>query len=119
MTHLPVTMLFDNLELAVIAVGKRDPVIRCMGRRARAIARFFGLKAPNALAAPRLEALRLLVIALRRREHYPSVEVAAALANGFSQEQIDCLSIVMAAATPPAKPIAGQLPKQRRSAAIS
>lgn len=97
MTHVPARTLFDNLERAVIALGKRDPLISNMGPRARTIARLFGITAPNALAAPRLEALRLLVIALRRRDRHPGVEVAAALGSGFSQDQINCLATEMAA----------------------
>ncbi|MBC3941103.1 hypothetical protein [Sphingomonas albertensis] len=63
-----------------------------MGPKIRAIAWLFGITAPNSLADPRLEALRLLVIALRRRDRYPEAEVTAALARGFSKVQIDWLS---------------------------
>ena len=63
MTLIPAPILFDELERAVIALGKRDHVSR-IGPRGQAIARLFGVATPNALAAPRLEALRLLVIAL-------------------------------------------------------
>jgi hypothetical protein len=60
-----------------------------MASRVRVIAWLFGIKPPNFLANPRLEALRLLVIALRRRDHHPGAKVAAALASGFSQDQIE------------------------------
>jgi hypothetical protein len=83
--------LFDRLELAVIAIAGCDPLTRNMGLKVRVIAWVFGIKPPNALADPRLEALRLLVIALRRRGHHPGVEVTAAQASGFSQEQVDWL----------------------------
>jgi hypothetical protein len=84
--------LFDDLELAVIAVARDDPVTKNMGPTVRAIAWLFGIKPPNSLADPRLETLRLLVIALRRQDRDPGVEVAAALTSGFSQDQIDWLS---------------------------
>ncbi len=96
-THIASSALFDALEIAVIALGKNDPVFMNMGPWSRTIARLFGITAPNALAAPRLEALRLLVIALRRQNRDPRVEVAAALGSGFSQDQIDRLSAEMAA----------------------
>lgn len=90
-TH-PTSPLFGDLELAVIAVARCDPVTRNMGPKVRAIAWLFGITRPNALADPRLETLRLLVIALRRRDRHPAAEVTAALARGFSRNQIDWLS---------------------------
>ena len=83
---------FDNLELAVITVARGDPLTGNMGPKARAIAWLFGIKPPNSLADPRLEALRRLVIALRRPAPYPELEISAALASGFSQDQIDWLA---------------------------
>ena len=91
MTHIPPPALFDKLELSVIALGERDPMTKNMGPKVRAIAWIFGITPPNALADPRLEALRLFVIALRRRDRYLGAEVAAALASGFSHDQIDWL----------------------------
>jgi len=84
--------LFNDLERAVIAVARCDPVTRKMGPKVRAIASLFGFTPPNPLADSRLEALRLLVIALRRRDRHPGAEVVAAVASGFSQDQIDWLS---------------------------
>ena len=89
---LPTFPLFGDLELAVIGVARCDPVTRMLGPKLRAVAWLFGFTPPNSLADPRLEALRLLVIALRRRDRYPEAEVAAALARGFSRNQIDWLS---------------------------
>ena len=93
---IPAATLFDNLELAVIALGKRDPVTRNMRPWTRTIARLCGITAPNTLASPRLEALRLLVIALRRRDHSPEMAVSTALGCGFSQDQIECVAAEMA-----------------------
>lgn len=84
--------LFGNLEFAVIAVARCDPITRNMGPKIAAIARLLGITPPNSLADPRLEALRLLVIALRRRDRYPETEITVALAHGFSRNQIDWLS---------------------------
>ena len=91
---LPASPLFGDLEFAVIAVARCDPVTRMMGPKTRAVAWLFGITAPNSLADPRLEALRLLVIALRRRDRYPEEEVTVALARGFSRNQIYCLSAI-------------------------
>lgn len=84
--------LFSPLELMVIGIGKRDraTVVKRGSRLARLQRLLFGIELPTPFADARLEALRSLVIALRRREH-PDAEIAAALAAGVTPQQIEHL----------------------------
>jgi hypothetical protein len=84
---------FDSLERAVIQIGKRDPIAnrRSRGRLLWLIQVIFGFTPPRPLANPRLEALRTLVIAIRRNGKNPPTEVGAALRVGITQQQIDYL----------------------------
>lgn len=80
---------FSPLELLVISIGDRDPItsVRPGSRLAQLRQWLFGIEAPRPFADRRLEALRSLAIALRRRRG-PDAEVAAALAAGLTSQQI-------------------------------
>lgn len=84
--------LFSPLELMVIGIGKRDraTLVRRGSRLARLQRLLFGIEPPTPFADARLEALRLLTVALRRRES-PDAEIAAALAAGVTPQQIEQL----------------------------
>ena len=61
-------------------------------RLARLGGLLFGWKPPQPLADPRLEALRVLVIALRRRGGRPQEAVDDALRAGVSEAQLNLLA---------------------------
>ena len=88
--ELPV---FTPLEAMVVQIGKSDPlpVFRPDNRLARFGGLLFGLKPPRPLADPRLEGLRLLVIALRQRGGRPQEAVDAASQAGVSESQLKLL----------------------------
>lgn len=81
---------FDTLERAAIAIGRRDrlPLFARNGRVARLLGAIFGIAPAQPLANPRLEALRLLVIALRRSGRDGEAAVAAARAAGLPAAQV-------------------------------
>jgi hypothetical protein len=83
-----------RLEVAAIHIGKSDPlpILESGGRLARLGRFLFGSKQPNALANERLEALRLVVIALRRHGRSPQDAIEAALAAGIPRSQLDALA---------------------------
>lgn len=87
--------LFSPLELTVIGIGRRDPATRVKrgSRLARLQRLLFGIEPPTPFADARLEALRSLAVALRRRGS-PDAEIAAALAAGVTPEQIEQLRSV-------------------------
>ena len=68
MPTIAASILFDDLQRAVIALSKRDPVTR-IGKRAHQLHGF-----SYTLADPRLGALRLLVIAVPRHDCHPGSE---------------------------------------------
>lgn len=78
---------FDTLERAAIAIGRRDRLAR-NGRVARLLGTIFGIAPAQPLANPRLEALRLLVIALRRSGRDGEAAIAAARAAGLPSAQV-------------------------------
>lgn len=84
--------LFSPLELTVIGIGRRDPATRVKrgSRLARLGRMLFGIEPPTPFADARLEALRSLAVALRRRGA-PDAEIAAALAAGVTPRQIEHL----------------------------
>lgn len=83
--------LFTPLELLVIGIGERDPLVEfTSGRWARLRRTLFGIEVPRPFADPRLEALRMLAIALRRRRT-PDALINAALAAGVTRAQIEHL----------------------------
>ncbi len=73
---------FTRLEIAAIQIGKRDPLpLRESARRVTRLGRLlFGPRLPNPLANARLEALRLVVIALRQPHRSPADAIDTALA---------------------------------------
>ena len=80
----PDTPPFSPLELLVIGVGERDQltlVTNSWWAQARRL--LFGVEAPRPFLDRRLEALRLLTLALRRRRSHDAA-LAAALAAGVS-----------------------------------
>lgn len=84
---------FDDAERMAIAIGRNDPRFQidprsCLGRSLWVL---FGLRGPNPLADPKLEALRRLALALRRRTGRTGAAVDAALAAGIAQAKIDFL----------------------------
>ena len=85
--------VFSRLEAMVVHVGKKDPLpfFSTDGRMARMRRKLFGWRPPTPFADPRLEALRLVVIALRKRKRSPQVAIDAALQAGVTQLQIDLL----------------------------
>ena len=87
------TILFDQAEKMSIFIGWRDPLSRFndsspLGRFCSSL---FGNRGFNALANPRLEALRQLVLALRQSRPEAEEKIIAALSSGVSQAQIDAL----------------------------
>jgi len=85
-------MPFAHLERAAVEIGKRDPVpcLTIDGQWARLLRAVFGIAPATPLANPRLEALRRLVIALRRRRD-PGNAIDAALTAGVAPDQVDHL----------------------------
>jgi hypothetical protein len=82
---------FSPLELLVIAIGERDPLtVSAGGWWARLRRTLFGIEAPRPFADRRLETLRELAIALRRRRS-PDSALEAALAAGITLRQIEHL----------------------------
>lgn len=83
---------FSALELRVIGIGERDPVVwfNPGGRLARLRRLLFGIEAPTPFADRRLEALRLLAGALRGDRRSDS-RIADALEAGITPRQIDYL----------------------------
>lgn len=84
---------FDGLELAVIDIGRRDAGAHAGGkmRFVQWLQSVFGPVSSRPLASPRLEALRLLVIALRQQRRSPQKEIDDAMSAGVSRSQIDRL----------------------------
>lgn len=85
--------LFTPLERLVIDIGYRDPLTRiAYGSRLARLRRWlFGIEAPRPFGDRRLEALRGLVLALRRHGHGAEAEIAAALQAGISRQQVEHL----------------------------
>jgi len=83
---------FDVLELMVVQIGRRDreSYLKPDGWLATLCKTLFGFEHATRLADPRLEALRMLVIALGRRHPRPAI-FQAALAAGITRQQIDFL----------------------------
>lgn len=82
---------FSPLELLVIGIGERDPLTLVTGGWwARLRRTLFGIEVPRPFADRRLEALRELTIALRRRRS-PQSALEAALAAGITRAQIGYL----------------------------
>lgn len=75
-----------------VQIGRRDrhSGLNPNGWLAIVCKAFFGVEQATRLADPRLEALRVLVIALRRHHPRPST-FKAALAAGITQEQLEFL----------------------------
>lgn len=83
---------FSTVERLVIGIGERDPLsLVARGWLARLGRLLFGIEAPRPFADRRLEALRLLTIALRRGP-VPAAALDDALAAGLTQQQIEHLS---------------------------
>lgn len=83
---------FDVQELMVVQIGRRDreSYLKPDGWLAILCKTLFGFEHTTRLADPRLEALRMLVIALGRRHPRPAI-FKAALAAGVTRQQIDFL----------------------------
>jgi hypothetical protein len=84
---------FDPLEMAVVQIGMYDPVPHLTGQGLlmRLCRTIFGVVPAQPLSNPRLEALRVLVLSLRRHGRNPQDAVEAALAGGVTQSQVDHL----------------------------
>ncbi|WP_206757927.1 hypothetical protein [Sphingomonas sp. CFBP 13728] len=76
----------------VVQIGRRDreSYLKPDGWLATLCKTLFGFEQVTRLADPRLEALRMLVIALGRRHPRPAI-FKAALAAGITRQQIDFL----------------------------
>jgi hypothetical protein len=85
---------FTHLQVAAIRIGISDALpLPAFGRLLARLGRFLlGTKPPNPLADERLEALRLVVIALRRRHQNPADAIEAALVAGIPRSQLDALT---------------------------
>lgn len=83
---------FNVLELMVVQIGRRDrhSCLKPNGWLAILCQTFFGVEQTTRLADPRLEALRILVIALGQRHPRPAT-FKAALTAGITRKQIDFL----------------------------
>jgi hypothetical protein len=82
---------FSPLELLVIDIGKGDRLNPAIGPRGALLARLlFGIEVSRPLADPRLEALRVLTISLRRRR-MSNAAIEGALAAGLTRPQIEHL----------------------------
>ena len=76
-----------DLDRMVIALSRNDPCssLTAPGRFRRIFAYLFAMRLPNALADPRLEALRRFAILLRKqRAHLPEAETERLIAAGYS-----------------------------------
>lgn len=100
--HTPVSMfaeadadrpVFTKVERLVVDIGRRDPLTRIAhgSPLAKWRQRSFGIEAALPFADRRLEALRSLALALRRRGRSPEAEIALALQAGITPRQIDHL----------------------------
>ena len=85
---------FAELERLAVLIGARDPLPGA-GLVARWLRGLFDLSTPRPLADPRLEALRRLVLALRRGT--PAEATGAALRAGVTPGQVDLLTTRYAA----------------------
>ncbi len=87
--------VFTALELHVLALAARDTAwsVRPRTRFVRIAEALFGIRRPNPLANPRLEALRrFAVVARYLRDRLPAYEIDAFLAAGFSRRAVSALS---------------------------
>lgn len=84
---------FNAFEWAVIGLSRHDTPTSLSepGRFRRALERFFRIRRGNALANPRLEALRRMAVLLRRGVTSPD-ETARFLASGYSDDQLTALA---------------------------
>lgn len=76
-----------ELDRMVIALSRNDPrsSLTTPGRFRRIFAYLFSMRLPNALADPRLEALRRFAVLLRKqRTRLPETETARLVAAGYS-----------------------------------
>lgn len=90
-----VAPLFDNLGLRVIALSKKDSrwSIRPRDRLVKLIERVFGIYQANALADPRLEAIRRYAIVVRTISKRARVdETDRFLATGFTHSHADFIA---------------------------
>lgn len=82
----------SDLDRTVIALSRRDPrsSLVAPGRFRKIITYLFSLRPPNALADPRLEALRRFSVMLRKqRPRLPEEERLRLAAAGYSSAAID------------------------------
>jgi hypothetical protein len=91
----PSPAVFSALELQVIAIGasRREQAINLTDHHRTGVGRLlafaFGVRAAAPLADPRLEALRAMAAAVRKRPHDPAPAVVAAfLGAGWSRHCI-------------------------------
>jgi len=87
--------VFTPLELHVLALAARDAAwsVRPRTRFVRIVEAMFGIRRPNPLANPRLEALRRFAVIVRNlRGSPPAAEIEAFLAAGFSPRAATALS---------------------------
>jgi len=87
--------VFTPLELRVVALAARDTgwSVRPRTRFVRIVEALFGIRRPNPLANPRLEALRRFAVVARNvRGKLPAAEIEAFLAAGFSRHAVTALS---------------------------
>ncbi|HEV2569546.1 hypothetical protein [Sphingomonas sp.] len=85
---------FSGLEWSVVALARRDSLnsLRAPGRIAKAMAAVFGSKSQNAIADPRLEALRrMAVYGWHRGFAVPEGEMERFFEAGFSPRQLELL----------------------------
>jgi hypothetical protein len=85
---------FTHLEAMAIQVGRSDPIFlpNAAGRLVKIARVLFGSKPANPLANGRLEALRVVVIAMRRGGSIPGRVIDAAIATGITPAQLDGLA---------------------------
>lgn len=89
LVHTAEPPAFGELERLAILIGERDPLPRTgAGRWFRAL---LDAHTPRPLADPRLEALRRLVLALRRGGTAEATD--AATRAGLPQGQVDALAV--------------------------
>jgi hypothetical protein len=79
----------NDVECAVVQLSREDPLFSLDDRRSALdrMATVFGVRPPNTLADPRLEALRRHAVLLRLRGMASETEMARFIAAGYSVQQ--------------------------------
>ena len=90
--------VFSQIEWMVIDISRHDPVsgLARPGPAKRLLRHIIGNREPAPLAAPRLEALRRMAVALRaEHEDYVFLEEADFYAAGFQPEDLVYLAAII------------------------